>query len=180
MTITPTSGSGFTMASKDGTAVNANVVWAFTVEQIKKTPYFNIKIGNSGAAADGPYMRMFYGKNGLAPAFKNPDFIDASLEDWVRANTKTGLHTFNLSSQISGLSDTDMIYFALYVDPSGTNVALKVDELYLSEKNPATISNGGGNHVADTGVNSVGCIFFAFLLLSASAAVVVLAKKRAQ
>ena len=180
VTVTPTSGSGFTMASKDGTAVNANVIWIMTVAQLKKTPNFNIKIGNTGAADGGPYLRMYYGVGSAVEVFQNPGFLDSNLQNWVRANTKTGLHTFDMTEQINSLTDNDAIWLVLYVDPSGTNAALKVDELYLSEKNPATSSNGSGNHVADTGVNAVGCIFFAFLLLSASAAVVVLAKKRAQ
>ena len=174
-TVTPTTGSGFTLASKDGTAVNSNIVWTFTVEQLKKTPYFNIKIGNSGKAESGPYLRMFYGKNGLVPAFKNPDFVNESLEDWVRANSKTGLHTFDMTSQLSGLSDSDVIYFALYVDPSGTSETLKVEELYLSEKDPAT--TGGGNKVTDTGVDTPVCCLFV-LLLSAAAVIVVSARKR--
>lgn len=113
VTVTPTTGSGFTMASKDGTSTNAKVIWIMTVEQLKKTPNFNIKIGNTGAADGGPYLRMFYGVNSEVEVFQNPDFIDANLQNWVRANTKTGLHTFDMTSQITGLADDAGVWFVL-------------------------------------------------------------------
>ncbi len=133
VTITPTTGSGFKMLSKDGTAVNSYIVWTIPISQLKKTPYFVINVKNTGSATDGPYMRLIYYLDNVQDKIVNPDFKDPNLENWVRANAKTGLHCFNILEQLpEGTSDDASFQFSLYQDPFETGTAVEISELYLS------------------------------------------------
>ncbi len=133
VTVTPTSGSGFKMLSKDGTAVNSHIVWSIPITQLKKTPYFVINVKNTGSVTDGPYMRLIYYLDNVQDTIVNPDFRDPNLENWVRANSKTGLHCFNILEQLpEGTSDDSTFQFCIYQDPFETGTALEISELYLS------------------------------------------------
>ena len=137
--ITPTSGSGFKLNSKDGTVTNSYVTWTIPISQLKKTPYFVINVKNAGSATEGPYMRLIYYLNNVQDKIVNPDFRDPNLENWVRANSKTGLHCFNVLEQLpEGTKDDAVFQLSIYYDPWETDTPLEISELYFSAEEVST------------------------------------------
>jgi hypothetical protein len=146
--VTKKSGSGFTIKSKDGSALFANVVWAFTYAQLKATPYFNIVINNAQTEGASPYMRMFFTLDGFVVELEP---FKSEIEGWVTASSRKGSHSLDLGGAYEAMFtvlkhealDESLIYVQLYVDNIANDTPDPVDvgAMFLSSEQivpPAT------------------------------------------
>jgi len=146
--VTKKSGSGFTIKSKDGSALFANIVWTFTYAQLKATPYFNITINNNQAEGASPYMRMFFTLDGFVVELEP---FKSEIEGWVTASSRRGSHSLDLGGAYEKMFtalkhdalDESLIYVTLYVDniANDTQEPVDVKEMFLSSEQimpPAT------------------------------------------
>jgi hypothetical protein len=134
-------GSGFTIASKNGTAAAANIAWDFTYGELKELNYFNIDINNTEAADTSPYIKLYFL---IGSTYVYVDPFTSTAENWIRASTVSGLNTVDLYSKVNDTlssipADDTWCGMFLWIDPSMSTVTtLDVESLYLSQEIPTT------------------------------------------
>ena len=125
---------GFELTRKEGSTAEAfNIAWVIPLEQLKKTPYLMLEIGNTGRDDEGTIIYMHaYWENGTPnTVVKFNDFAKTR-----RANTLNGFNKFPLLDAVNTLKvKTDEVALAIGVSierADGTTLdPLVIKDAYL-------------------------------------------------
>ena len=96
-------GKGFTMSRADSSTVKAsNIAWVIPYEEIEKTPYLIVDIGNEGRPDEGPQVSIYaYWEH----VFGSGAYFDGMRAKYHGANGLNGVNAFNLKYAVDNVKE---------------------------------------------------------------------------